>query len=431
VSGNSHLEMSTREYREALHRIMQSAIAASDPVKGVLAHLPKAPVGRTIVVGAGKAAGAMAAAIDEHWSGSLEGVVITRYGHGTTCDRIKVIEAGHPIPDEAGEQGDREIMQAVSGLSSDDLVIALISGGGSALLSLPRSGITLQEKQAITNHLLKSGAGIAEINTVRKHLSAVKGGRLALAAAHASIITLLVSDIPGDDVTAIASGPTLPDRTTQSEAIEILKRYRIDIPASVRNNLVEPPSETIKASDALLSSRYAVVASAKLALSAAARAARDEGYTSLVLGDWIEGEAREVGAVHAGIALSCAENGEPMEFPCAIISGGETSVTVRGDGRGGRNAEFLVGLALGVRSHPGIAALAVDSDGIDGSEDNAGAVVLPDTLERAAALGIDLRWSLANNDCYTAFSALGDLIVTGPTRTNVNDIRIVLVFGRK
>lgn len=419
-----------REYREALHRIMRSAIAASDPVKGVLAHLPKAPVGRTVVVGAGKAAGAMAAAIDEHWSGSLGGVVITRYGHGTACERIKVIEAGHPIPDEAGERGAREILQAVSGLSSDDLVIALISGGGSALLSLPRAGITLQEKQAITSHLLKSGAGIAEINTVRKHISAVKGGRLARAAAPASIVTLLVSDIPGDDAAAIASGPTLPDLTTQSEALEILERYGIDIPESVRNYLVEAPSETIKPADAPPSSRYAVVASAKLALGAAARAARDEGFTPLVLGDRIEGEAREVGAVHAGIALSCAENGEPMEFPCAIISGGETSVTVRGDGRGGRNAEFLAGLALGLRGHPGVAALAVDSDGIDGSEDNAGAVVLPDTLERAASLGIDLRRSLANNDCYTAFSALGDLVVTGPTRTNVNDIRIVLVFGR-
>lgn len=411
---------------------MNAAIAAADPSICVPPHLPGRPKGRTIIIGAGKAAASMAMAVENCWSGPLEGVVITRYGHGLACKHIEVIEAGHPVPDEVGEEGARRTIEAIAGLTSDDLVIALMSGGGSALLSLPARGVAFAEKQAITRELLACGARISEINTVRKHLSAVKGGRLARMAAPAQVETLLISDVPGDDASTIASGPTLPDDTTSAEALSVLERYGIQIPMSVRRHLATVASQTMKPDDPIFrSTRYKIIASPKLALQAAARAAWEEGFKPLVLGDYIEGEARDVGIVHAGIALSCAENGDPAEIPCAIISGGETSVTVKRQGQGGRNTEFLAGLALALKGHPGVAALAIDTDGIDGSEANAGAVVAPDTLQRAAAIGIDLRDSLANNDCYSAFQSLSDLITTGPTRTNVNDLRIVLVFGRR
>jgi glycerate 2-kinase len=419
------------DYRRLLRDMFQAALNAAAPALCVPAHLPPRPKGRTIVVGAGKAAASMAAAVEAHWNGPLEGLVVTRYGHGATCRHIEVIEASHPVPDEAGSKAARRILEKVRGLTADDLVLVLISGGGSALLALPAGDITLAQKQAVNRALLKCGADIAEINTVRKHLSAIKGGRLAVGAAPARVITLAISDVPGDDLSVIASGPTVPDISTRVEALAVLTRYGIDIPPSVATHLNSEISESPKPGD----QRFAIVKNSLVAtpqrsLEAAARVARDAGLPSLILGNAIEGQSRDVGIVHACIARQCGDWGQPLEIPCMLISGGETTVTVAGNGRGGRNAEFLLGLGIAVDGRNGIWALAADTDGIDGTEDNAGAILTPDTLQRARRLGIDVKTRLACNDAHSVFAALDDLIVTGPTLTNVNDFRAILVTKR-
>jgi hydroxypyruvate reductase len=417
--------------RAVLRGLFDAAVAAADPARCLPAWLPDAPGGRTVIVGAGKAAAAMARSVEDHWRGDparLSGLVVTRYGHGAPTRRIEVVEAAHPTPDAAGQQAAARILELVAGLTADDLVLVLLSGGGSALLAAPMAGITLEQKRAVTRALLASGASIGEINCVRKHLSAIKGGRLALAAAPARVVTLAISDVPGDDLSTIASGPTVPDPTRCADALEIVERYAIELPAAAREALSTGAAETPKAGDP----RFArcesyVIATAQSSLAAAAAAARTQGIAPLVLGDAIEGEAREVARVLGGIALSCATHGVPLAPPCVLLSGGETTVTVKGRGRGGRNAEFLLGLALALGGHPQVHAIACDTDGIDGSEDNAGALLLPDTPLRATQAGIDLRRRLVENDAYSVFTALGDLVVTGPTRTNVNDFRAILI----
>jgi hydroxypyruvate reductase len=417
-----------RDPRAFLRGLFDVAIAAAAPAETLARFLPPPPKGRTIVVGAGKAAASMAAALEAAWSCPLEGLVVTRYGHRAPTRAIEVVEAAHPTPDAAGAAAAARILERVKGLGADDLVLCLISGGGSALLALPAPGLTLADKQAINRALLRSGAGIAEMNCVRKHLSAIKGGRLALAAAPARVVGLIVSDVPGDDPATIASGPTAPDPTTSADALAILTRYAIDAPARVLAHLESAAAETPKPGDPRFANvSNVIVAAPRLSLTAAAAAARSAGVTPLDLGDAIEGEAREVGKAFAGIALSAARRGAPARGPCVLLSGGETTVTVRGKGRGGRNSEFLLGLALGLDGAPGIWALAGDTDGVDGSEDNAGAFVAPDTLARAAALGVNPRARLDDNDAYGLFAALGDLVVTGPTLTNVNDFRAILI----
>jgi glycerate 2-kinase len=379
------------------------------------------------VVGAGKAAAAMAAAVEANWSGPIEGLVVTRYGHSVPCRRIEVVEAAHPVPDDAGRDAAQRIIERVAGLTADDLVLCLLSGGGSALLALPAPGITFEDKQAINRALLRSGAPIGEMNCVRKHLSSIKGGRLALAAAPARVVSLMISDVPDDDPSVIASGPTVPDATTAAEAIAILQKYGIEI-AGALVYLRTSASETPKPGDPRFDRvTNIVIATPQGALEAAARVAAQAGFRPFILGNAIEGEAREVGLVHAGIAKQVARYGQPAEPPCALISGGETTVTVLGHGRGGRNAEFLLSLGVALDGRAGIAAIAADTDGIDGSEDNAGAVLLPDTLSRAASAGLDAKVHLAANDAYPLFARLGDLIMTGPTRTNVNDFRVILI----
>ncbi len=425
--------MSYQRQREVLRSLFDAAVAAVDPARCLPAFLPHpgSSRGRIVVIGAGKAAAAMARTVEENWQGDLSqltGLVVTRYGHGAPTKRIEVVEASHPAPDSAGQIAAARILDAVKGLTADDLVLVLLSGGGSALLAAPMSGITLDEKRAVTKALLSCGACIDEINCVRKHLSAIKGGRLALAAAPARVLTLAISDVPGDDLSTIASGPTVPDPTTCANALEIIDRYAIELPTAARQALLTGMAETPKATDERFSRCEShIIATAQSALAAAAEAARSQGIMPLVLGDAIEGEARETARVLGGIAISAAAHGVPLAAPCVLISGGETTVTVRGKGRGGRNAEFLLGLAIALRGHEGIHAIACDTDGIDGSEDNAGALVLPDTLVRATAAGIDLRARLAENDAYSVFEALGDLVITGPTRTNVNDFRAILI----
>ncbi len=416
-----------RDPRAFLRGLYDAAIAAAAPAKTLARFLPPPPKGRTIVVGAGKAAASMAAALEAAWSGLLEGLVVTRYGHRTPTRSIEVVEAAHPTPDAAGSAAAARILERVKGLSADDLVLCLISGGGSALLTLPAPGLSLADKQAINRALLTSGADIAEMNCVRKHLSAIKGGRLAAAATPARVVGLIISDVPGDDPATIASGPTAPDPTTAADALAILRRYAIDAPARVLAHLESAAAETPKPGDRRFAKvSNVVVAAPRLSLAAAAAAARSAGVTPLDLGDAIEGEAREVGKAFAGIALSAARRGAPARGPCVLLSGGETTVTVRGKGRGGRNSEFLLGLAIALDGAAGIWALAGDTDGIDGSEDNAGAIVAPDTLKRAAALGLNPRARLDDNDAYGLFAALGDLVVTGPTLTTVNDFRASL-----
>ncbi len=423
--------MSYLRQRAVLRGLFDAAVAAADPARCLPAFLPPPPAGRLVVVGAGKAAAAMALAVETHWTGDpekLSGIVVTRYGHSAPTRRIEVVEASHPAPDAAGQQAATRILDAVTGLTADDLVLVLLSGGGSALLAAPMAGITLTEKRAVTQALLACGASIGEINCVRKHLSAIKGGRLALAAGPARVLTLAISDVPGDDLSTIASGPTVPDPTTCTDALEIVDRYGLLLPAAARDALLSGAAETPKpGAEGFSRCESHIIATAQSALAAAAGVARGQSITPLVLGDAIEGEAREVARVLGGIALSCAAHGVPLAAPCVLLSGGETTVTVKGHGRGGRNAEFLLGLALALGGHPGIHAIACDTDGIDGSEDNAGALLAPDTAARAAAAGIDLRRRLAENDAYGVFAALGDLVVTGPTRTNVNDFRAILI----
>lgn len=415
--------------KEILRQMLDAGLAAADPARCVPPHLPQPDAGgRLIVVGAGKASAAMARAVEDYWPGPLEGLVVTRYGHGVPCRRIEIVEAAHPVPDEAGEAAAARILERVGGLTDKDGVLALISGGGSALLAAPAPGISLAGKRAVTAALLRSGASIAEMNCVRKHLSAIKGGRLAAAAWPAKVLTLAISDVPGDDPAVIASGPMVADPTTCADAVAILDRYGIDIDPQWRERLGSGELETPKPGDPRLArSEFRLVASPRQMLEAAAGAARQAGVEPLILGDAIEGEAREVAKAMAGMALSCARHGQPAKPPCVLLSGGETTVTLKGNGRGGRNTEFLLGLALALGGAPGIHALAADTDGIDGSEDNAGAFVGPDTLARAQALGINVRQRLDGNDAWGFFDSLGDLLVTGPTLTNVNDFRAILV----
>jgi hydroxypyruvate reductase len=411
-----------------LRDLFDAAVSAADPARCVPANLPSPPKGRTIVVGAGKASAAMAQAVERNWSGPLEGLIVTRYGHGAACDRITIVEAAHPIPDEAGRQAAQKILALVSNLSADDLVLCLISGGGSALLTLPAPPVSMAEKQAINKALLRSGATISEINSVRKHLSAIKGGRLALAAMPARVVTLVISDVPGDDPSVVASGPTLPDASTSAEALAILRRYQIPISDAVERYLSDPASETVKADHpAFRNSEVRLIAAPMLSLRAAAEIAHRAGYRPIILSDSIEGEAREVGIVHAGIVRSIIDHGEPLAQPAIVLSGGETSVTMRGSGVGGRNTEFLLSLGVKLEGLAGVAAIACDTDGIDGAADNAGACLFPDTLERMRAAGRNPQELLDNNDAHTAFALAGDLVVTGPTRTNVNDLRAVIV----
>jgi glycerate 2-kinase len=417
-----------KDYPAVLRAMFDAAVAAAAPSGCVPRHLPQPPKGRTIVVGAGKAAAAMAAAVEANWRGPLEGLVVTRYGHGAPTSKIKVVEASHPVPDAAGPAAARAMMALVSGLTPDDLVLCLVSGGASALLALPGGAVTLADKQAVNRALLKSGAHIREMNCVRKHLSAIKGGRLAAAAAPAQVVSLVISDVPGDDLSVIGSGPTVADATTLADARAVIEKYSIDVSPAARAHLADPANETPKPGDPRLAAvTNLLIATPQTSLEAAAKVARDAGFAPLILGNAIEGEARECGVVHAGIALQCAGYGQPAPRPAAIISGGETTVTVRGKGRGGRNAEFLLSLAIALGGHDAVWAIAADTDGIDGSEDNAGAIIGPDSLARAAAAGVDPRARLADNDAYGAFAALGDLIITGPTRTNVNDFRAMLI----
>jgi glycerate 2-kinase len=417
-----------------LRALFDAALAAADPCQAIEHRIPAPVRGRTVLVGAGKASAAMAHAFETAWSGALEGLVLTRYRHAVPCDRVEVVEAGHPIPDAAGERAARRILALARGLGPDDQLIFLASGGGSALLSLPAPGLTLDDKQAVTLALLRSGATITEINTVRKHLSAIKGGRLAAAAAPARIVTLAISDVPGDDPSVIASGPTVPDATTFADARAVLEKYRIVAPSAVASYLSTEAEETPKPNDPIFDrAKFDLVASPQGSLQAAAALAVQRKIVPIVLSDRIEGEARQVGLLHAGIALQIRAGqfrvGDCLVLPPAVVlSGGETTVTVTGGGRGGRNVEFLLALAVALDGADAISALACDTDGIDGTEDNAGAIVYPDSLGRAAARGISAHKALAENDGYGFFAALGDLVVTGPTRTNVNDFRAVLVL---
>ncbi len=418
--------------RDILRQLFDAAIAAADPVRALSPYLsalkPPDEGGRLVVIGAGKASAAMARAVESDWPGPLTGLVVTRYGHALPCERIEVVEAAHPVPDAAGETAAQRMLTMLSGLTEKDRVLALISGGGSALLAAPVAGISLVQKRAITAALLKSGARISEINCVRKHLSAIKGGRLAVAAWPATMVTLAISDVPGDDPAVIASGPTVADPTTAFDALQVLDAYAIEIDASLRQRLQRGGLETPKPGDPRLArSSFQLVASPLQMLRAAGEKAQQLGIAPVILGDAIEGEARDVGKVLAGIAHSCGQHDIPAQKPCVLLSGGETTVTLRGNGRGGRNTEFLLGLALALDGASNIYALAADTDGIDGSEDNAGAFVTPDTLVRGRQIGLDLHHALANNDAWGYFSALGDLLQTGPTRTNVNDFRAILI----
>ncbi len=420
-----------------LRRLADIAVAAVHPRSLLPGRLPEPPAGRTLVVGAGKAAAAMAASLEQAWQANhpeapLAGLVVTRYGHGpeqgAACQRIEVLEASHPMPDGLSERAARRMLEAVSDLGENDRVIALVSGGGSALMSLPAPGITLAEKQAINRALLRCGAPIREINTVRRHLSAIKGGRLAAAAHPAPVLTWVISDVPGDDPALVASGPTRPDASTPSDALAILERYGIEIPAGVRGHLAGADDAPHATDAGFARDEVAVLARAGDALAAARAVAEAEGVEVRLLGDDLEGEARELGRAQGRLALSLRD--APRGRPLLLLSGGETSVTVHGDGRGGRNVEYLLGLFEALRGADGIHALAIDTDGIDGSEDNAGALFGPDDWTRAGRLGLDPVDYLSRNDAYTFFEALDRLIVTGPTRTNVNDFRAILVLPR-
>ncbi len=414
--------------RELLRRMFDAAVAASQPELVVPKHLPAPPKGRLVVLGAGKASAAMARAVEDHWQGPLEGLVVTRYGYAVPCRRIEIVEAAHPVPDAAGERAARRMLAIAESLGTDDMVLCLISGGGSALAPLPLAGLTLADKQELNRALLASGATITEMNCVRRHLSAIKGGRLAAACHPAQVITLLMSDVPGDDPIDIASGPTVPDPTTCADALAIAQRYGVPLSAPVREALESGRGESLKPGDPRLARiETRIVAAPQAALEAAAGVARQAGVPAYILGDSLEGEARDLGKALAGIALQVARRGQPFAPPCVLLSGGETTVTLRGHGRGGRNVEFLLSLAIALGGRPGVHALAADTDGVDGIEEIAGAFAAPDTLARALAQGIRPIDSLANNDGHGFFSALGDSLITGPTRTNVNDFRAVYI----
>jgi glycerate 2-kinase len=414
--------------RVLLRSMFDAAIASAQPALGVPPHLPAPPRGRLVVVGAGKASAAMARAVEDNWSGPLSGLVVTRYGYAVPCERIDIVEAAHPVPDAAGMHAARRMLERVGALREDDLVLCLFSGGGSALLPLPAPGLNLDMKQAVSRALLACGATISEMNCVRRHLSAIKGGRLAAACHPARVLTLLISDVPGDAPIDIASGPTVADPTTCADALAIVRRYGIELPGPVREALESGRGESVKPGDARLARSTAqMIATPQMALEAAARVARSAGVTPYILGDAIEGEARDVGKVFAGMALQAAERGQPFAAPCVLLSGGETTVTVRGRGRGGRNVEFLLSLAIALDGHPRVHALAGDTDGVDGQEEIAGGCIGPDTLARAWSLGLRPKDMLANNDGHGFFTALGDSVITGPTLTNVNDFRAILI----
>jgi glycerate 2-kinase len=413
--------MADTNHRALLRHLFDAAVAAAQPALCLPPHLPPPPKGRTVVIGAGKASAAMAAALEAHWAGPLDrlsGLVVTRYGHAVPCQHIEIVEAAHPVPDAAGEQASARIWHMVQGLTADDLVVALISGGGSSLLVAPGEGLTLANKQAINSALLQSGASISEMNCVRRHLSAVKGGRLAAACHPAQVCTLLLSDVPGDDPANIASGPTVADATTCADALAIVERYQLPLPPAARDVR-------------LAGHQVRMVATPQMALEAAARVARASGYTPHILGDSLEGEARDVGKTLAGMARQVVLHGQPFTPPCVLLSGGETTVTLRGNseqrGMGGRNVEWLLSLAVALDGLPRVHALAGDTDGVDGAGDFAGATTAPDTLARAWALGVNPRASLDHNDGHGFFNRLGDSVFTGPTLTNVNDFRAILI----
>jgi glycerate 2-kinase len=418
--------MDDNSARQFLRQMFDAAVASASPFKVLSSYLPEKPKGRCIVVGAGKASAAMAAALELAWPDvAMTGVVVTRYGHAVPTAKIRVIEAAHPVPDQNSLLAAEEILTAVAGLSKDDLVIALISGGGSALLVAPQGGLTLADKQSVNRVLLKSGANISEMNTVRKHLSRIKGGKLAKAASPARVVTLVISDVPGDDPAIIASGPTVHDGTTPLDALAILTRYKADIPSSVRGILQQPSTSRQQGNHDIR-----MIASPLMALKAAAAVAQARDITPVTLGDALEGEARDMGKVMAGIAVSTQEHGLPASAPCVLLSGGEATVTIeKGEaGRGGRNTEFLLSLAIALQGRARIWAMAGDTDGIDGTEDAAGAIISPTTLSRLNTSGLDARDVLAKHDSYTLFNALNDLVVTGPTLTNVNDFRAILIM---
>ncbi len=416
------------EPRAFLRRLFDAAVLAAQPRAVLPGYLPQPPAGRTLVLGAGKAAAEMARIVDQHWSGSLSGLVVTRHGQGADAGRIEVVEAAHPVPDAAGADAAAGMLQLCDGLTPNDLVLCLISGGGSALLPLPGEGISLAEKQALNRQLLACGAGIGEINTVRKHVSAIKGGRLAAACHPARVVSLLISDVPGDDPRAIASGPTVPDASTAADAKAIIQRYGLAVADSILQFLDSPAAETPKPGDAVFDGNEVhIIAGPQVSLLAAARQAENEGVPALILADSIEGESREVGKAFAAIARQARYHGQPVEPPCVILSGGETTVSLRGKGRGGPNTEFALGMALNLAGEAGISAIVCDTDGIDGSEDNAGCFIDSTTLHRARGAGLDPETSLRNNDAWTFFDAIGDLVVTGPTDTNVNDFRAIYV----
>jgi hydroxypyruvate reductase len=422
--------------REFLRALFDAAVQRALPGHTIAAYLPVPPKGRTVVLGAGKAGGAMAEAVDALWpqDAPLSGLVVTRYGHVPPAykqrpGRIEVVEAAHPVPDAAGEQAAKRILQMAHGLGADDLVLCLISGGASALLSLPAEGLTLHDKRTINQALLHSGAAIDEMNCVRKHLSAIKGGRLAACCAPARVLTLLISDVPGDAPEVIGSGPTVPDSSSCADALRILERFAIEVPAAARQGLQSGAFETPKPADERFAGHQVhMIATPQHSLQAAADLARDAGIEAHILSDRIEGESFVVGGVHAALARAVALRGAPFAKPCVIMSGGETTVTVKAKGgRGGRATEFLLGCAIALQREPGVHVLAADTDGIDGVEDNAGAIVTPDTLARAAALGLKAQDCLDRNDAYNFFAPLGDLVVPGPTFTNVNDFRALLI----
>jgi glycerate 2-kinase len=411
-----------------LRRMFDAAIASAQPAICIPPHLPDAPRGRLIVIGAGKASAAMARAVEMNWRGPLSGLVVTRYGYAVPCTQIEIVEAAHPVPDAAGMRAAERILELVADLREDDLVLCLISGGGSALLPLPAPGLTLELKQDVSRALLASGASISEMNCVRRHLSAIKGGRLAAACHPAQVLTLLISDVPGDRPVDIASGPTVGDPTTSADALGIVRRYDIELPRSVLEVLLSGRAESVKPDDPRLRRASArAIATPQMALEAAAAVGREAQIAVHILSDAIEGEARDVGKVFAGIARQIAERAQPFDAPCILLSGGETTVTVRGQGRGGRNVEYLLSLAIALEGHPGIHALAGDTDGVDGQEEIAGGYLGPHSLSRAESLGLKPKDMLVDNDAHSFFSALNDSVITGPTLTNVNDFRAILI----
>lgn len=414
-----------------LRSMFEAAVASAQPDLRVPLFLPNTPPkGRLIVIGAGKASAAMARAIEQHWLGEISGLVVTRYGYEEPCQRIEILSSAHPVPDDAGHQAAQRILDYVSDLTSDDIVLCLISGGGSALLPLPAEGLTLDDKQRINRELLRSGATIREMNCVRRHLSRIKGGRLAAACYPAQVINLLISDVPGDDPADIASGPTVGDPTTCADALAIIHRYKITIPEAIRTRLLDGDLESVKPNDQRLARVTThMIATPHQSLQAAADVSLTAGVATYIMGDAIEGEAKDVGTTFAGLTLQVAKHNTPFQKPCILLSGGETTVTISGDcsGKGGRNVEFLLALGVALQGLPGVYALAADTDGVDGLEEIAGAVLTPDTLNRAWQQGLSARDALENHDAHTFFGKLDQSLITGPTRTNINDFRAILI----